>query len=93
MKKSLKVGLIFLAIYLILTFVAKISQGYSWNTEILGLASFPGLYVGILIFGPNPSEITLIIYATIILSAALFWFLIGTLIGLIINKTKTKRQN
>ncbi|OGZ63043.1 MAG: hypothetical protein A2812_02270 [Candidatus Staskawiczbacteria bacterium RIFCSPHIGHO2_01_FULL_36_16] len=100
MKTWLKGGLIVVGIYILLTLVLIPMESY-WDKgegffiTIWALPSFVGMLISsfIPLLHNSSSLLSSLLDLTILIITSLtFWFLIGSLIGLIIGKIKSKRQ-
>lgn len=96
LKGGLIGGIISLIMFLIGFPLENIFEGNSGILLILAtiflIINFPGIIIGVLLFGPYPSSdigiFEMVVVAVIIVA---FWFGIGALTGFIIQKIKQRR--
>lgn len=89
MKKRYKYSLIFIIIHILLTTIAL---NYFYNPTIpngdLGLLMFPNLLIPVILFDNLPDIFR---YWSNIYWATVFWMIIGFVIGLIVEKIKSRK--
>lgn len=91
MNTLLKGGLIGGVISLILHLISFILVGYSELVDTFFLlVNFPGIVLGFLFFGPNPS-LTMPLKIMVAIVVVAFWLFIGAIIGIIVGKYKKKK--